>query len=44
MASNYNARGMPAEILVNGKKAAVVRRRQALEDIWASEKIPKWLR
>jgi len=44
MASNYNARGMAAEVLVHGKKAEVVRRRQPVEDIWAAEKIPAWLR
>ncbi len=31
MASNYNARPLAAEILVNGKKAAVARERQAGE-------------
>jgi len=44
MASNYNARGFAAEILVHGKKAAVVRRRQDVEEIWQSEKVPAWLR
>lgn len=43
MASNYNSRGMAAEILVNGNKSAVVRPRQPVEEIWASEKIPAWL-
>ena len=44
MASNYNARGFAAEILVNGKNAAVIRARQPVEEIWASEKIPQWLK
>ena len=44
MASNYNARGMAAEILVNGKSAAVIRERQPVEDIWAAEKIPQGLK
>jgi diaminopimelate decarboxylase len=43
MASNYNARPLAAEVLVHGKHAAVVRRRQNVEEIWASEKIPAWL-
>lgn len=43
MASNYNSRAMPAEVLVNGNKAALVRSRQSLEDIWAGEKLPEWL-
>jgi diaminopimelate decarboxylase len=42
MASNYNARPLAAEVLVNGKKFAVVRERQAVEDIWANEKIAPW--
>jgi diaminopimelate decarboxylase len=44
MASNYNARPLAAEVLVHGKQAAVVRRRQDIEEIWAAEKIPAWLR
>ena len=44
MASNYNARGTAAEILVNGKKSAVIRARQPVEEIWATEKIPAWLK
>lgn len=44
MASNYNARGFAAEILVNGKNAAVIRARQPVEEIWASERIPLWLK
>ena len=44
MASNYNARGFAAEVLVNGKSAAVIRERQPVEEIWASEKIPQWLK
>jgi diaminopimelate decarboxylase len=44
MASNYNSRGMAAEVLVNGNKAALVRERQPVETIWESEKIPAWLK
>ena len=44
MASNYNSRGMAAEVLVNGNKAALVRQRQPVEEIWKSEKIPAWLK
>jgi len=44
MASNYNTRPLPAEILVNGRKTAVVRERQAVNEIWAGEKIAPWLR
>ncbi len=44
MASNYNTRPLAAEILVHGSRFALVRRRQSLEEIWAEEKIPSWLR
>ncbi len=44
MASNYNSRGLAAEVLVNGNKAALVRERQPVEMIWASERIPAWLK
>jgi diaminopimelate decarboxylase len=44
MASNYNSRGLAAEVLVHGRQAAAVRRRQPVEEIWAAESIPAWLR
>ncbi len=44
MASNYNARPLAAEVLVDGAKSALVRRRQRVTEIWAAEKIPSWLR
>ena len=44
MASNYNTRPLAAEVLVRGSRSAVVRPRQRLEEIWAKEKIPAWLR
>jgi diaminopimelate decarboxylase len=44
MASNYNTRPMAAEVLVHGARSAVVRPRQRLEELWAEEKIPAWLR
>lgn len=37
MASNYNTRPLPAEILVEGDTATVVRERQTLEDVLAGE-------
>jgi diaminopimelate decarboxylase len=42
MGSNYNARPLPVEVLVNGKKFAAVRERQAVEKIWVDEKIAPW--
>jgi len=44
MASNYNTRAHAAEVLVHGTKAALVRPRQRLTDIWAGERIPAWLK
>ena len=44
MASNYNARPLAAEVLVNGKHAAVARERQPVKEIWSGEKIVAWLR
>ena len=38
MASNYNSRPFPPEILVDGAKAKVIRRRQSLEDLIELEK------
>lgn len=39
MASNYNTRPMPAEILVEGATATVVRERQTLDDVLKGESI-----
>jgi diaminopimelate decarboxylase len=43
MAGTYNSRPMPAEILVDGERAAVIRQRQTLDDIIKDERIPEWL-
>ncbi|WP_442488514.1 diaminopimelate decarboxylase [Halomonas litopenaei] len=40
MASNYNSRPRPAEVLVDGDDYQVVRRRETLEDLWAGESLP----
>lgn len=37
LASNYNTRPRPAEILVSGKSAKVIRRRERIRDLYASE-------
>src|SRR4051812_21596384 len=42
MASNYNSRGTAAEVLVSGRKAALVRQRQPLQKIWELEKLAPW--
>jgi diaminopimelate decarboxylase len=38
MASNYNARCRPAEVLVDGEEFTVIRRREAYEDLTSLEK------
>jgi len=37
MASNYHARPMPAEVLVDGDTWKIIRRRQTCEDLIALE-------
>jgi diaminopimelate decarboxylase len=38
-ASNYNSRMRAAEVLVEGKKARLIRRRETIEDLLATEKL-----
>jgi diaminopimelate decarboxylase len=42
MGSNYNSRAFPAEVMVDGAKFSLVRRRQQLEEIWRLEQLPSW--
>jgi diaminopimelate decarboxylase len=44
MASNYNTRSLAAEVMVNGNRAALVRERQPVQEIWRGEKAAPWLR
>ena len=44
MSSNYNSRPLAAEVLVHGRRTALVRRRQPVEEIWRGESIAPWLR
>jgi diaminopimelate decarboxylase len=37
MASTYNSRLRPAEVLVDGKRFRVIRTRDVLEDLWRGE-------
>jgi diaminopimelate decarboxylase len=37
MASTYNSRPRPAEVLVDGAKYRVVRKRETLTDLWRGE-------
>ncbi|MDB6093653.1 MAG: lysA [Verrucomicrobia bacterium] len=43
MASRYNSRGMPAEVLVNGSAFELVNARESFEQMIAGEKIPAFL-
>ena len=43
MASNYNTRPLPAEVMVKGDRHAVVRRRQSIAALLAAESMPDWL-
>ena len=43
MASNYNTRPLPPEILVDGDKHAIIRQKQSVHDILEKEQIPGWL-
>ena len=42
MGSNYNSRPLPAEVLVNGEQAALVRERQPLARLWEAERLAPW--
>ena len=41
MASNYNSRPMPPEVLVRGDRADIIRKRQTLSDLIAGEQVVK---
>jgi diaminopimelate decarboxylase len=43
MASNYNARPRPAEVLVHGRRYGLVRQREPVKNLIAGESIPQWL-
>ena len=41
MASNYNSRGRAAEVMVSGRKAALIRTRETWADLARGEKLPR---
>jgi diaminopimelate decarboxylase len=43
MASEYNARPLVPEVLVNGDQFAVIRRRPSFEEMMNRDTIPEWL-
>lgn len=44
MSSNYNSRPRPAEVLVDGNKHYLIRKRETLRDLIRGEHIPEYLR
>jgi len=44
MASNYNTRPLAAEAMVHGARAAIVRERQDVAELWRGETIPPWMK
>jgi diaminopimelate decarboxylase len=44
MASNYNTRPLTAEVMVKGNRAALVRVRQSLKELWSGETAAPWLK
>jgi diaminopimelate decarboxylase len=40
MASNYNARPRPAEVMIEGGEALLIRERERVEDLLRGERIP----
>ena len=40
MASNYNTRPRPAEVLVDGDEHRVIRRRETYDDLVGPERLP----
>ena len=43
MASNYNSRGIPAEILINKNKFFIIHEEEKITDIIKRDKVPEWL-
>ena len=43
MSSTYNARPLAAQVMVDGDRWTVIRPRQPIEALWATETIPTWL-
>ena len=43
MASTYNSRPLPAEVLVSGDRWSVVRPRQTWEEMFGAETLPDWM-
>ena len=44
MASNYNTRPRAAEVMVDGKRSYLIRRRETLDDLLQYDEIPAFLK
>ena len=44
MSSNYNTKGLPAEILIHKNRFAIIRNNENISTIIARDKIPEWLK
>jgi diaminopimelate decarboxylase len=42
MSSNYNSRARAAEVMVDGGKAHLVRKRESLKELYTGESVPPW--
>ena len=43
MASNYNSKCLPAEVLVNDNKYAIIRDQEKIETLIKKDRLPEWL-
>jgi diaminopimelate decarboxylase len=43
MASNYNSRGIPGEVLINENKFSIIHQEEKIFDIIKRDSIPDWL-
>ena len=43
MASNYNSRGLPAEILINENKYFIIHKEENITELIKQDLIPEWL-
>ena len=44
MASNYNSRPRPAEVMVRGSQVSLVRRRESIKELVDQEIVAPWLK
>ena len=44
MATNYNSRSLPAEILINAKKFYTIRQSENISKVIEKDNVPEWLK